>query len=89
MKAQETFHRGAITREPMRHSSDDQYNITQEPSRENQVTIYFFLNLYNIDLNFFLDDASFFSSNVLLEHIPNKKQKSGETFALFEKCSCL
>jgi hypothetical protein len=30
-----------------------------------------------------------FSSNVLLEHIPNKKQKSGETYALFEKDSCL
>ena len=87
--AQETLHRGAITREPMRHSRDYQYSITQEPSRENQVTIYFFLNLYNIDLNFFLDDASFFSSNVLLEHIPNKKQKSGETFTLFEKYSCL
>ncbi len=32
------------------------------------------------------------SSNVLLEHMPKKKQKSGETYALFEKetaCECV
>ena len=73
----------------MRPSRDEPVQYNPGAQQRESSNYIFFLNLYNIDLNFFLDDASFFSSNVLLEHIPNKKQKSGETFALFEKYSCL
>ena len=77
------------------HTGEHMKPIREEPAQESPgapqrgTSNKYVFKPFKYEFKFFLSNASFFSSNVLLEPIQITKRKSGVTYALFEKDSCL